>query len=181
MVSIVVFFIGFFPDQGITWITVTAKKALKLEGETSNETPLSSIQGLSIWQQSRLNQTGIENVQNLAAADVAGLIVGAPFGVNQIVDWVDQAILRVYASTAQFDALIEVGIRCASDVLTVAADEPRLETLQAATDLEINGLKMLHVALQSAPNIKLVSRFSWQSSMNDRASAFGKVPCRSAI
>jgi hypothetical protein len=60
-----------------------------------------------------------------------------------------------------------VGIRCASDLLTVAGDDIHLEQLTAASGLEINGLKMLHVALQSAANVKLISRFRWQSSLDE--------------
>jgi hypothetical protein len=96
-VCLVTFFIGFFPDQGLTWIALTAKKALKLQGGVSSETELSTIEGLSMWQQGRLHQAGVENVQNLATADVPSLVIGTPFPVNQLVDWVGQAILLVYA------------------------------------------------------------------------------------
>jgi hypothetical protein len=48
-VSIVTFFIGFFPEQGLDWITATAKKALGQRGGIAKETRLSEIEGLSIW------------------------------------------------------------------------------------------------------------------------------------
>jgi hypothetical protein len=38
--------------------------------------------------------------------------------------------------------------------------------LASATGLDKDGLRMLHLALQSASNIKMVSRFRWQSSMD---------------
>jgi hypothetical protein len=167
-VSIVVFFIGFFPEQGLNWIAASAQKALGQRGGIAKEIRLSEIEGLSIWHQGRLRQEGIENVQNLATADVPALVVGAPFPVHQIVDWVDQAILLTYASQEQFEALEKVGLRCASDVLTAAGDNKRLNQLANATGLNKDGLRMLHLALQSASNIKMVSRFRWQSSM-DRA------------
>jgi len=165
-VSIIIFFIGFFPDQGLTWIAATAKKALGQQGGITKETRLSEIEGLSIWHQGRLMQEGIENVQNLATADVPALVVGTPFPVHQIVDWVDQAILLAYASQEQFEALEKAGLRCASDVLTAAGDNKRLNQLASATGLNKDGLRMLHLALQSALNIKMVSRFRWQTSMD---------------
>jgi hypothetical protein len=165
-VAIVAFFVGFFPDQGLNWIAATAKKALRQQGGIAKETRLSEIEGLSIWHQGRLKQEGIENVQNLATADVPALVVGTPFPVNQIVDWVDQAILLTYASQEQFEILEKVGLRCASDVLTAAGDNRRLNQLTSATGLNKDGLRMLHLALQSALNIKMVSRFRWQSSLD---------------
>ena len=165
-VSIVAFFIGFFPEQGLNWITATAQKALGQQGGIAKETRLSEIEGLSIWHQGRFRQEGIENVQNLATADVPALVIGTPFPVHQIVDWVDQAILLTYASQEQFETLEKAGLRGASDVLTAAGDNRRLTRLASATGLNKDGLRMLHLALQSASNIKMISRFRWQSSMD---------------
>jgi hypothetical protein len=160
----IVFFIGLFPDQGLNWIVATAQKALKLQGGIAEETHLSEIDGLSIWHQARLKQESIENVQNLATAYVPGLVTGTPFPVNQIVDWVDQAILLTYTRPEQLGALKKVGLRCASDVLTAAGDSRHLNQLASATGLNKDGLRVLHLALQSAINIELVSRFRRQSS-----------------
>jgi len=113
-----------------------------------------------------LRQEDIENVQNLATADVPALVIGTPFPVHQIVDWVDQAILLTYASQEQFDRLEEAGLRCASDVLTAAGGNRRLNQLASATGLNKDALRMLYLALQSALNIKMVSRFRWQTSMD---------------
>jgi hypothetical protein len=165
-VSVVTFFIGFFPEQGLNWIAATAQKALGQQGGIAKETRLSEVEGLGIWHQGRLKQEGIENVQNLATADVPALVVGTPFPVNQIVDWVDQAILLTYASQEQFEALEKAGLRCASDVLTAAGDNKRLTQLASATGLNKDGLRMLYLALQSASNIKMISRFRWQTSMD---------------
>jgi hypothetical protein len=167
-VCIVTFFVGFFPEQGINWIAATAQKALGQQGGIAKETRLSEIEGLGIWHQGRLRQEGIENVQNLATADVPALVVGTPFPVNQIVDWVDQAILLAYASQEQFEALEKAGVLRASDVLTTMSDNKGLNALADAAGLKKSELKVLSRVLQSALNIKMVSRFRWQSSL-DRA------------
>jgi hypothetical protein len=144
----------------------TAQKALRQQGGIARETRLSEIEGLSIWHQGRLKQESIENVQNLATADVPALVIGTPFPVNQIVDWVDQAILLAYASQEQFEALEKAGLLRASDVLTAASDNKRLNQLASATSLNKDRLRMLYLALQSASNVKMVSRFRWQTSMD---------------
>jgi len=164
-VCIVTFFIGFFPEQGLNWIAATAKKALGQQGGIAKETRLSEIEGLSIWHQGRLMQEGIENVQNLATADLPALVIGTPFPVNQIVDWVDQAILLAYASQEQFEALEKAGLLRASDVLTTTSDEG-LNDLADATGLKKSELQVLSRVLQSALNIKMISRFRWQSSLD---------------
>ena len=74
-VAVITFFIGFFPEQGVNWIAIMAQKVLKQQGGISKETYLSEIEGLSIWHQGRLKQEGIDNVQNLATADVPTLII----------------------------------------------------------------------------------------------------------
>ena len=165
-VAIVLVFIGFFPEQGLNWIAATAKKTLGQRGGIAKETRLSEIEGLSIWHQGRLRQEGIENVQNLATADVPALVIGTPFPVNQIVDWVDQAILLAYASREEFEALEKAGVLRASDVLTTTSDDECLNDLADAAGLKKSELKVLSQVLQSALNIKMISRFRWQSSLD---------------
>lgn len=165
-VSIVLFSIGFFPEQGINWIAATAQKSLKQQGGIAKEKALSKIEGLSIWHQGRLKQEGIENVQNLATADLPALVVGTPFAITQIVDWIDQAILLRHTSDLQFEALEKIGVLCASDVLTNTSDGKHLQSFATASSLSKEELKVLRSSLLSALNIKLVSRFRWKSSLD---------------
>jgi len=55
--------------------------------------PLSAIDGLSVWHEARLDEEDIENVPNLATADIVDLMLNTKISPNRIVDWVDQAIL----------------------------------------------------------------------------------------
>lgn len=166
--SIVTFSIGFFPEQGINWISVTTKEILKQQGGITTELLLSEIEGLSIWQQGRLEQENIENIQNLVTAEIPILIGSTPFSINQIVDWIDQGILLVYASETQSRALKAVGLSRASSVLVAMEDRSDFNKLAEATGLEKNGLKMLHITLLSASNIKLVTHFWWQASLDNK-------------
>ncbi len=166
-VSVVAFFIGFFPEQGLNWITATAQKALGQQGGIVKETRLSEVEGISIWQQGRLKQEGIDNVQNLATTDIPTLVMETPFTVNQIVDWVDHAILIVYTVPEQLEVLARAGVSRASDLLAITADEAGLADLADATGLKQSELRVLSRVLQSAINIKMVTRFCWQSSMDE--------------
>lgn len=175
-VSIVTFFIGFFPEQGLNWITATAQKALSRQDSLVKETQLAEIEGLSIWQQGRLRQEDIENVQNLATADIPELVMHTPFTVTQLIDWIDQAILLIHTSAEQLTPLQRVGISRASDILEVAADETGLADLIDATGLKESELKILSRMLRSAINIQMVTHFVWQSSLDeDRIAAAAHI------
>ena len=55
--------------------------------------PLSELDGLSIWHETRLQEEDIENVLNLASADLIDLFLNTRLASNRIIDWMDQAIL----------------------------------------------------------------------------------------
>ena len=55
--------------------------------------PLSQLDGLSVWHEARLDEEDIENVPNLATADIVELMLNTKIAPNRIIDWVDQAML----------------------------------------------------------------------------------------
>lgn len=160
-VYLVSFCIGAFPDVGLRYIKKATLAGLKLNPEKDRQKPLSLVDGLGEWQQGRLDQEGIVNVQNLATVNLIHLVMYTPFDVGQIVDWVDQAILITYASERQLGALNNAGLRLASDVLN--AVEGDLESLAKATRLSQSELRMLAGSLSASANIGLVRRY-WMNS-----------------
>ena len=156
-VYVVCFFIGMFPDTGIKWIKNFAERVLQQKGDNTDQKPLSLIGGISLWQQGRLDQEDILNVQNLASADLLSLVASTPFDVGQIVDWVDQAILLNYGCPEQIAALKNAGIRYASTLIKAFEENPT--ALAEATALDNNHLGLLHLALKSATNMELIFRY----------------------
>jgi hypothetical protein len=55
--------------------------------------PLSDLDGLSVWHEARLEEEDIENIPNMANADIVDLMLNTRFPPHRIIDWVDQAIL----------------------------------------------------------------------------------------
>lgn len=55
--------------------------------------PLAMIQGINFWHEYRLEEEGIENVQNLATCDIIELALNTRYNLRTLLDWVDQAIL----------------------------------------------------------------------------------------
>lgn len=93
----VAFVIGFFPMVGLQALQKAAAVALRTVVPTlRNSYPLSDIDGLSVWYESRLLELGIEDMQNLATANFVDVILHSRVPVGRLVDWVDQAILYLH-------------------------------------------------------------------------------------
>ena len=65
--------------------------------------PLSQLDGLSVWHEARLDEEDIENVPNLATADIVELMLNTKIAPNRIIDWVDQAMLLMVLPPAPED------------------------------------------------------------------------------
>jgi hypothetical protein len=96
------FVIGVFPR--IAWQFIQgASKALMRKLRMSavlpsmeSRLPLSDLDGLTVWHEARLEEEDIENVPNMASAEIVDLMISTRFPPERIIDWVDQAILFTY-------------------------------------------------------------------------------------
>jgi hypothetical protein len=128
------FLFGIFPDTGLDLLKKGIKGIVNLKG--TDEIALNEIQGLSLWDQGRLEEEGIQNTQNLATADVVGLIVNTRLSVMSVLNWVDQALLIIH-SPVNYKLLRENDITTATDFEAVYAgrlDEPELKKLREETE-----------------------------------------------
>ena len=90
--------------------------------------PLTRLEDLTIWDDTRLFQEGIQNVHSMANADLEHLVLNTPFAPHTLIDWVDQALLHVYATDHWLPGLKAICLRTASDLLNFCwpqeADDP---------------------------------------------------------
>jgi tetratricopeptide (TPR) repeat protein len=107
--AVLAFLIGVFPRSGTHWLGQQAKPVFSSPGIQAAELPLRNILGVSTWHESRLAEMGIDDVQNLAAADIRKLLLTTQFDTQQIVNWIDQAILYVKVG-AKIDRFREANI-----------------------------------------------------------------------
>ncbi len=89
----VFFVIGFLANEYLRWAMEQAIRLLKLRQARAADLPLQMIQGINIWKEYRLEEEGIENVQNLATADVIDLAIKTHYNLRTLLDWIDQAVL----------------------------------------------------------------------------------------
>jgi len=58
--------------------------------------PLSDLDGLNIWYESRLLEEGIEDMQNLTTVNLVDVMLNTRIPVERLVDWIDQSILFLH-------------------------------------------------------------------------------------
>lgn len=149
-----------------------------------SQLPLDGLDGLTVWHESRLEEEDIENIPNMATADVVDLLVRTRLPAERIVDWVDQAILLTYLGPEQASEtngngarrrLARHGVRSASSLLS-AAEYMRIrgEFGKFAAVIEdkagLAAVASLLAAIRTSSNLTLVLR--WRG-MEDGASDLG--------
>lgn len=101
--------------------------------EWASRQPLTVLEDLTVWDDVRFNQEGIQNVHALATADLARLAMRTPYDAQTLVDWVDQAVLRIHTKVLWHAGLTAIGIRGATDLIHVCGVDQegnsRLENL----------------------------------------------------
>ena len=113
--AIMAFSLGYFPNLAVRWFGRISRTSVHERQRRSDALPLSLIDGISELHESRLQDEGIDNVQNLAAADIKDLVEKTPYSAQQIVEWVDQALLYLYVDPGEFDSFRRAGVRSVTD------------------------------------------------------------------
>jgi hypothetical protein len=119
------FVIGVFPRVG--WQVI--QSGLKRVGSVlipslETQLPLRDLDGLTVWHEARFEEEDIENIPNMATADLVDLFINTRFPADRIIDWVDQAILYTTLGPDQDDdengirkRLADFGIRDATSLV----------------------------------------------------------------
>ncbi len=120
--SAIAFVIGVFPTIG--WQALQATVAVILKRAVPSlepRSPLSDLDGMNVWYEARLVEEGVEDIQNLATADLGNVLLRTRIPPERLVDWVDQALLRLHARASDLEHLHRFGIRTATDLLDALA------------------------------------------------------------
>jgi hypothetical protein len=103
VVLVAAFAVGAFPQIAWQLVSATLKKFPPFQAALPSlnaAQPLSAIDGLTVWHQTRLEDVDVENVPNLATVDVVDLLLHTRIPTHRLVDWIDQAILITYLGPA---------------------------------------------------------------------------------
>ena len=172
------FVIGVFPRiawQFIQGATKALMRKLRMEGvlpSMESRLPLSDLDGLTVWHEARLEEEDIENVPNMASAEIVDLMISTRFPPDRIIDWVDQAVLFTYLGPDQKEdndqkasrrELLRLhGIRTATSLMQ-AFDRSQRKPRKDGADVEkiLSGASTSHVrslldAIGTDPNVRLI-------------------------
>jgi len=127
------FLIGIFPEIGLQAIRAVISLPMRaIVPSLKKQFPLSDLDGMNIWYESRLLEEGIEDLQNLATANIVDIMLRTRVPVDRLVDWIDQAHLflrarkddvtkeqRKTGGLSSREKLRRLGIRTATDLENV--------------------------------------------------------------
>ena len=177
------FAIGVFPPIIWQFVQSVFKKLVGARfflPSLRSQLPISDLDGLTVWHEARLEEEGIENIPNMATADIVELMVQTRLTADQIIDWVDQAIL--YTCLGPDDTksddksprrrLRAHGIRTATSLLVAyqkcrnEADCDSLEKVLSLAGAESgrSPMRALVAALTTNTNLELVRTWKGISS-----------------
>ncbi len=142
---VIAFMTGMLPGAALHYLEDNFARLLKLSETSAPPLSLGMIEGLNRYHEVRLGEVGIDNAQNLAAANVVELILKTPYNPDQLLDWIGQARLYVYVKE-QIEVLRRYGIRSAFDLHDLAADEERL--IAIGHEAGLNALALITIAQQ---------------------------------
>jgi hypothetical protein len=93
--EIALFFVGFMPESALVWMRekISATSGVARLIPLREPAPLTDLEGIDLYDRTRLAEEGINNVEGLAHADIVDLMSSTRISAAQLVDWTDQAIL----------------------------------------------------------------------------------------
>ena len=159
-ILVIAFITGMFPERGLRFLLDQAKRFFPKEKEVeASNLPLESVEGISYFHRLRLNEVGIDNVQNLANFNFLLLIIKTPFPVRILLDWVSQAKLLIEFHD-ETPKLHKVGIRSALDLMeAIDHHEDRLKQISEIAGIESLTLEINYQNLSKDKSIWLLDQF----------------------
>ena len=93
--EVMMFFVGFMPQSALVWLREKLSQRRSLWGAVPLEelAPLTELEGIDLYDRTRLAEEGVNNIEALAHADIVDLMSTTRIAAAALVDWADQAIL----------------------------------------------------------------------------------------
>ena len=127
--NVLAFFIGIFPNIGVQILKATVDKVFKgVVPSLDSKYPLGDLEGLTIWDQARLLEEGVEDLHGLVTANLVDVLLRTRIPIERLIDWLDQALLCLHlprpdGQDTPREALRALGIRTATDLKLAWGEE----------------------------------------------------------
>lgn len=149
------FIVGFSPRYGISIIETAARAGWKSvharETKSERSLPLTTLRGVTPDTAARLAEEG--SVSGMAGVDPVRLLRNTRYDKEQIVAWVDRALL-IDKLPAQWEALERVGIGTASSLAALLHDAPTRDGLAELAELDVLIIANAANQLAGDPKVK---------------------------
>lgn len=176
LLAVIGFAIGVFPRVAWQFIQGSTKALITKFGSVlpslESRLPVSDLDGLTVWHESRLEEQDIENIPNMATAEIVDLMIATRFPPDRIIDWVDQAILYTHLGPSQGDSeksdgssrrekLRLHGIRTATCLIQAFEKAHRRQDEGAKVTKLLEEASRSHIcslidAIETEPNLELI-------------------------
>ena len=181
--NLLAFFIGIFPQVGVQILKTGVNTAFKgVVPSLDSRYPLSDLDGLTIWDQARLLEEGIEDLHGLVTANLVDVILRTRTPIDRLVDWLDQALLYLHVppeseGRSPRAGLRALGIRTATDLdrAWTSADQDaatvraQLAEVVAGSQRNTAVVAMVLESLQATSSFLHVQRFKRHDWLDDQA------------
>ena len=153
LVVVIAFLTGMMPEQAFFYLRERVTIFSPNRRTMASSLPLSMIEGINTFHMIRLSETGIDNAQNLAEANLTDLLLKTPYTPGKLIDWIAQAKLYIYFGE-DIAGLRAVGIRTVFDFKTSCNDPQQIA--QVAKEAKVSELKLrlVHQQVQDDHAIK---------------------------
>lgn len=159
MLLVIAFLTGLFPDTGLRLLLQKVKIFPSKQKTGHVSFPLESIEGISEMHKIRLNEVGIDNVQNLAQFNFIMLIIKTPFPVRTLLDWTAQAKL-ILEFRDDYTKLQQAGIRSALDFLDACDGQAdRFDKISETCGINRLSLEINYENLKNDQSVALLDHF----------------------
>ena len=179
--EVLMFFVGFMPQSALVWLRekVAGKGAIAQYIPLHEPAPLTALEGIDLYDRTRLAEEGINNIEALAHADIVDLMSSTRISAAELVDWTDQAILYLRVGG---DALAQRGARDGSataqppapDGTTTAqppAPDGSTTALPPAPDVRANLCHLRFFGIRTASDLLQVYEQALLRGTDDASSA----------
>ena len=191
----IAFVIGVFPETGLALIMNQWRKITRMRSPGTDATfPLSDLEGMNLYDQARLLEEGIENIENLAHHNLVEMMARTRLPTARLVDMFDQAILYLHLGIVQGEEAADIdgktdaasmadkksltgkallnqfksyGIRTATDLIECMPKDGDCSPQALAAIFDIERLKVIVRALQDDEWLDYIMNWRSASRRND--------------
>ncbi len=159
MILILAFLTGVFPERGFRLLLSRVKLFQNNDEFAAKNYSLDMIEGMNQMHKIRLNEVGVDNVQNLAQFDFLLLIIKTPFPIRLLQDWVAQSKL-IMEFQDDYKALQLAGIRSILDFWDACHDKPeRFKQIAEATGIKELSIEINFENIVQDQSVTLLKEF----------------------